>query len=298
MKAVLELMQPREGETLVDFTLGGAGHFAAFLPYLGPEGTAIGLDRDPAAIARAERLREKWPPCRIILRQARFSEAEDVLEELGVTGIDLALFDLGVSAFQVDDPTRGFSYLADGPLSMQMGSDKKKAMELVNGLGERELTQIISTLGEERYAKRIARSIVRKREEAPIRTTLQLVNAVDRAIPPKAKRHLNAIRARVFQSIRIVTNDEMDELQSGLLGAIRYLLLGGRMGVISWQSLEDRKAKRTFKLYGPSGEKEREWVLLPATSKPVTADPEELEENRRARSAKLRVVTKVQREGA
>ena len=298
LKAVLELMQPTEGETFVDFTLGGAGHFAAFLPYLGMEGTAIGFDRDPAAIARAERLQENWPPCRIILRQAKFSEAESVLEELGVKGINLALFDLGVSAFQVDDPTRGFSYLADGPLSMQMGSDKKKAMELVNGLGEKQLTQIISTLGEERYAKRIAKSIVRKREEGPIKTTLQLVDAVDRAVPPKAKRHLNAIRARVFQSIRIVTNDEMDELHTGLLGAIRYLLMGGRMGVISWQSLEDRKAKHTFKLYGAKGEKEQEWVLLPATRKPVTADPEELEANRRARSAKLRVVTKVQREGA
>ncbi len=291
-------MQPRAGETFVDFTLGGAGHFAAFLPHLGPEGTAIGLDRDGEAIARAERLQKDWPPCKVFLRQARFSEAEGVLQELGVTGIDLALFDLGVSAFQVDDPTRGFSYLADGPLLMQMGSDKKKAMELVNGLGERELTQIISTLGEERYARRIAKSIVRKRKEGPIKTTLQLVDAVDSAVPPKAKGNLNAIRARVFQSIRIVTNDEMDELQSGLLGAIRYLLLGGRMGVISWQSLEDRTAKHTFKLYGPKGEKEQEWVLLPTTRKPVTASPEEIEQNRRARSAKLRVVTKARREGA
>ena len=185
LKATLELMQPREGETFVDFTLGGAGHFAAFLPYLGAEGLAIGLDRDDEAIARAKRLQKDWPTCRIVLRQAKFSEAESVLQELGVEGINLALFDLGVSAFQVDDPTRGFSYLADGPLSMQMGSDKKKAMELVNGLGEKQLTQIISTLGEERYAKRIAKSIVRKREEAPINTTLELVSAVDRAIPPR-----------------------------------------------------------------------------------------------------------------
>lgn len=288
-------MQPKLGETFVDFTLGGAGHFAAFLPHLGPTGMAIGLDRDETAIQRAESLRASWPKCRVALRQARFSEAEEVLQSLGVEGFDLALFDLGVSAFQVDDPARGFSFQADGPLDMQMGGDNKNAMEIVNGSSEHELAQLISAYGEERYARRIANAIVRRRAKQPIRTTLELVEAVDRAVPASQRRNLNAIRARVFQSIRIVTNDEMDELQGGLVTAIRHLLVGGRVGVISWQSLEDRTVKRTFKFYAPNGEANEEWELIPATKKPLRPSPEEIAGNNRARSAKLRVVTKTLR---
>jgi 16S rRNA (cytosine1402-N4)-methyltransferase len=289
-------MQPKTGETFVDFTLGGAGHFSAFLPYLAPDGIAIGFDRDGSAIERASAMRAQWPKMRIELRQSLFSEAEETLEELGIAGFQLALFDLGVSAFQVDDPARGFSFSQDGPLLMQMGESKKTAMEIVNGASERELTGILTDFGEERFARRIAKSIVRKREEKPIRSTLELVAAVDRAVPGPAKKNLNAIRARVFQSVRIVTNDEMDELQSGLMSAIRYLLVGGRMGVISWHSLEDRTVKRTFKLYSPNGDAQEEWVLLPSTSKPITPTPEEIAANPRARSAKLRVVTKAPKE--
>ncbi len=289
-------MQPKKGETFVDFTLGGTGHFSAFLPYLAPDGIAIGLDRDEGAIVRAEAMRPQWPQMRIELRQCRFSDAEDALEDMGIPGFGLALFDLGVSAFQVDDPSRGFSFMADGPLLMQMGESKKTAMEIVNGASERELTAILTDFGEERYARRIARSIVRKRQEKPIRNTLELVEAVDRAVPGPAKKNINAIRARVFQSIRIVTNEEMDELQSGLMSAIRYLLVGGRLGVISWHSLEDRTVKRTFKFYGPKGDSEEEWVLLPATPKPITPTLEEVAANPRSRSAKLRIVTKAPRE--
>jgi len=295
LNEVIELMQPKRGETFVDFTLGGAGHFSAFLPHLGTTGLAIGLDRDEFAIQRAQRLRETWPECRIVLRQARFSEAEEVLQDLGVDGFDLALFDLGVSAFQVDDPARGFSFQADGPLDMQMGGDTKTALEIVNGSSERELAQMISTYGEERYARRIASAIVRRREKQPIRTTLELVETVDRAVPPSQRRNLSAIRARVFQSIRIVTNDEMNELQGGLVTAIRHLLVGGRMGVISWQSLEDRTVKRTFKFYSAKGDSQEEWELIPATKKPIRPSAEEIAENKRARSAKLRVVTKTLR---
>ncbi len=295
LNEVIEAMQPKRGETFVDFTLGGAGHFSAFLPHLEPTGLAIGLDRDEFAVQRAEGLKETWPECRVILRQARFSDAEEVLQSLGVEGFDLALFDLGVSAFQVDDPDRGFSFMADGPLEMQMGSDTKTAMEIVNGSSERELVQMISTYGEERFARRIANAIVRRRAKQPIRTTLELVDTVDRAVPASQRRNLNAIRARVFQSIRIVTNDEMDELQGGLITAIRHLLIGGRMGVISWQSLEDRTVKRTFKFYAPNGEANEEWELIPATKKPVRPSPEEVAQNKRARSAKLRVVTKTLR---
>lgn len=280
----------------MDFTLGGSGHFSSFLPFLAPSGVAIGFDRDGDAIKRAEAVLPQWPKMRIELRQCRFSNAAEVLEEMGIAGIDLALFDLGVSAFQVGDSSRGFSFQADGPLLMQMGDGKKTAIEIVNSASERELTGILSDFGEERFARRIARSIVRKRGEKPIQSTLELVEAVDRAIPGPAKKNLNAIRARVFQSIRIVTNDEMDELQDGLMSAIRYLLVGGRMGVISWHSLEDRTVKRTFKFHSPKGESEEEWVLLPATAKPVTPSAGEVAANPRSRSAKLRVVTKAPRE--
>jgi 16S rRNA (cytosine1402-N4)-methyltransferase len=289
-------MEPKEGETFVDFTLGGAGHFSAFLPRLSPTGIAVGLDRDSDAIERAEAMRPQWPEMRIELRQCRFSNAEDALDEMGIEGFHLALFDLGVSAFQVDDPSRGFSFMANGPLSMQMGESRKTAMEIVNGASERELAGILTDFGEERFARRIARSIVQKRQEKPIRTTLELVEAVDRAVPGPAKKNINAIRARVFQSVRIVTNDEMNELQSGLMSAIRYLMVGGRMGVISWHSLEDRTVKRTFKFHAPKGEAQEEWVLLPSTPKPITPTIGEIAANPRVRSAKLRVVTKVPRE--
>jgi len=296
LREVVELLAPADGEVLVDFTVGGGGHFTALLPHLGESGLALGMDRDERALAVARATLPAESAPRIILRCARFTEAEQVLREEGIEGFDIGLFDLGISSLQLDDASRGFSFSAEGPLDMQMGRGERTAFELVNSLPERELAQIIHDYGEEHLARRIARTISRRRELAPIDTTLKLVQAVDSSVPPKQRRNLNKIRARTFQALRIVANDEMNELYAGLETAIRYLSVGGRLGVISWHSLEDRSVKRTFRFYGARGESDESWELLPATKKPVTPGTEELADNPRARSAKLRIVAKTPKE--
>ncbi|OPX22149.1 MAG: 16S rRNA (cytosine(1402)-N(4))-methyltransferase [Planctomycetales bacterium 4484_113] len=292
LREVVELLAPASGEVLVDFTVGGGGHFRALLAHLGERGLALGMDRDERALAAT---RESLPPDvapRVILRCALFSEAEQVLREEGIEGFDLGLFDLGISSLQLDDAGRGFSFSAEGPLDMQMGRGENTALELVNSLPEEQLAQIIRNLGEERLARRIARAISRRRRLAPIDTTLRLVEAIDSAVPPQSRRYLNKTRARTFQALRISVNDELEELKSGLSTAIRYLKVGGRLGAISWHSLEDRIVKRTFRFFGPRGEADESWELIPAARKPITPDSDEVARNPRVRSAKLRVVTK------
>lgn len=296
LREVVELLAPTVGEVLVDFTVGGGGHFCALLPRLGETGLALGMDRDERALAATRASLPAQSAPRIILRCARFSEAEQVLSDEGIDSFDIGLFDLGISSLQLEDASRGFSFSTEGPLDMQMGKGERTAFELVNSLPERELADIIHTYGEERLARRIARAIARRRELTPIDTTLKLVEAIDESVPPVQRRHLNKIRARTFQALRIVANDELNELQAGLKTAIRYLSVGGRLGVISWHSLEDRIVKRTFRFYAPRGEADESWELVPATKKPLTPGAEEIADNPRARSAKLRVVAKTQKE--
>lgn len=292
LREVVELLAPAAGEVLVDFTVGGGGHFRALLAHLGETGLALGMDRDERAIAATGSSLPPDAAPRMVLRCALFSEAEQVLDEEGVERFDLGLFDLGISSLQLDDASRGFSFSAEGPLIMQMGRGEKTALKLVNSLPEEQLAQLIHTYGEERLARRIAAALSRRRQLSAVDTTLKLVQAIDSSVPPRSRRHLNKIRARTFQALRISVNDELDELETGLETAVRYLSVGGRLGVISWHSLEDRIVKRIFRFYGPRGEADQSWELIPATRKPVTPDATEIAENPRARSAKLRVVTK------
>jgi len=292
LREVVELLAPARGEVLVDFTVGGGGHFIALLTHLGATGLALGMDRDESALSA---VRAALPPDaapRIVLRCALFSEAEQVFREEGIDGFDLGLFDLGISSLQLDDPGRGFSFSAEGPLDMRMGRGEKTALELVNSLPEHQLAQIISDYGEERHARRIASAIGRHRRFSPIDTTLKLVQAVDSAVPARDRRYLNKTRARTFQALRIAVNDELNELAAGLETAIRYVDVGGRLGVISWHSLEDRIVKRSFRFYGPRGDADESWELIPATKKPVRPEDTEVVDNPRARSARLRVVIK------
>ncbi len=276
----------------MDFTVGGGGHFFPILERLGTSGRALGVDRDLSAVEQVRRRIKEKVTANARVVHAKFSEMEDVLRRFRFILFDLGIFDLGISSMQIADAQRGFSFMSEGQLNMQMGRDSKTAFQVVNGFSEAQLRTVFKTYGEEPLGGRIARVIIRTREREPINTTLKLVEAIDKAISPQKRRQRNKILARIFQSLRIYVNDELSELESGLKTAIRHLSIGGRLGVISYHSLEDRIVKRTFKFYSKKGTAEEPWVLIPLTKKPVYPTPEELLQNRRARSAKLRVVRK------
>lgn len=297
LKEVIQLLSPKRGETFVDFTAGTGGHFLALAQLLGKSGVAFGIDRDEKALAICrERIAGKLE-CQFQLIPARFSELDEVFRMLKIESFDVGLMDLGISSFQLADQERGFSFMTDGPLNMQMGRDKKTAFEVVNSLSEKELERVIKTYGEEWLARRISKEIVSRRSKGLIRSTLELVEAIDSAISGKMKRQRNKILARTFQSLRVFVNEEVEELEKGLTTAVRHLNANGRLGVISYHSIEDRTVKRTFQFYSPKGEALEPWVLINATKKPVVPTEEEIKENLRARSAKLRVVTKTEKGG-
>ncbi len=295
LQELIRFISVKAGESFVDFTVGTGGHLLAICRLIGEKGRALGIDRDEKALEIARKRVKAEGNCQVQIVNALFSEAESILQKCGFIPFNVGLFDLGISSLQLEDASRGFSYLRDGELNMQMGKSSKSAFEVVNQLPEVELKRIIQSYGEEPLAGRIAHSIEEKRGESQIRTTFQLVEAIDRAIPLKRKRNRNKILARTFQSLRIFVNDELSELNAGLSAAVRHLSIGGRLGVISYHSLEDRIVKRTFRFYSERGDSPEEWVLLPLTKKPVKPSEDEIRENRRARSAKLRVVIKTER---
>lgn len=286
----------------VDGTLGGAGHSSAILEKLGPEGLLIGIDQDPAAIANAaEKLRVMPGQFRTV--KSNFAQLKSVLAELGIQSIDGALFDLGVSSYQLDTPERGFSYMHDAELDMRMGPDQPiSAKKLVNELPEQELAQIIRKYGEDRWAKRIAAFIVAERKRQPITTTGQLVDIIKAAVPVGARREGPHPAKRTFQALRIAVNNELDILEQTMKDTVEALKPGGRVCVITFHSLEDRIIKETFKeLANPCtcppafpvcacGRKPQVKII---TNKPIEPNAEEVENNPRSRSAKLRIAEKL-----
>ena len=282
----------------LDGTAGGAGHSREIAKRL-TTGRLIALDQDPDAVATAtERL--KGLPARVV--RANFRQAPRVLEELGIDKINGALLDLGVSSHQLDDAARGFSYHADAPLDMRMSQSGPTAADLVNTLDREELTRILRDYGEEPYAWQIAGKIVSARETQPILTTLQLADLVAAAVPPAERRkHKNPAR-RTFQAIRIAVNSELDALNEGLDGIFDCLAPGGRLCVITFHSLEDRLVKNKFRRWAQKCTCPPEFPVCVCGGKakaklitrhPIEAEPDELEENRRSRSAKLRVLEKL-----
>jgi len=283
----------------VDGTLGGAGHS---LQIVKRGGKLIGIDRDPVALkAAGERLREYKD--RVTLVHSNFSQMKHVLQELDIAGVDGILLDLGVSSPQLDDGERGFSYMADAPLDMRMnGGDRLTAEEVVNTWPQEELKRILYTYGEERYAPQIAAAICRRREAEPIKTTLQLVDVIRSAMPAVALREKQHPAKRSFQAIRIAVNDELGAVETIMKDAIGLLNPGGRLAIITFHSLEDRIVKNGMAEAAkgctcpPSfpvcvcGKKPQVKII---SRKPITASEEELENNPRARSAKLRVCEKI-----
>lgn len=285
----------------VDGTLGGAGHSSRIAAKL-TTGRHIGIDRDPVALkAAAERLKPYED--RVTLVHSNFSEIKSVLDELNIDGVDGILLDLGVSSPQLDDGERGFSYMVDAPLDMRMNNeDSLSADTVVNSWSYDELKRILYEYGEERYAPRIAAAICSRREEAPIRTTLELVEIIRSAMPAAALREKQHPAKRSFQAIRIAVNDELNSVARVMEDAIPKLNPGGRLAVITFHSLEDRIVKNAMAnaakgcICPPNfpvcvcGKKPQVKII---TRKPIVSGEEELERNPRARSAKLRICEKL-----
>jgi 16S rRNA (cytosine1402-N4)-methyltransferase len=286
LQQAIRYLNVRRGGTYVDATLGLAGHASAIARELGPQGKLIAFDRDPEAMdlakAKLEALREELGAemPEVILHDVEFSQAAEILEPASIDGL---LADFGVSSLQFDEAHRGFSFQADGPLEMRMNPRQGvSAAQVVNQMDEKELANLIYEFGEERRSRRIARAIVRAR---PITTTAELARIVAAAAPPmKRDRHRHAIHpaTRTFQALRIYINDELAEIEALLSAAPRLLKPGGRLVVISFHSLEDRRAKDALRLGAQQG------IYEVLTRKPVIAEDEETERNPRARSAKLR----------
>ena len=282
----------------LDGTAGGAGHSKEIAKRL-TTGRLISLDQDPDAVATAA-ARLKGLPAQVV--QANFRETARVLDELEIPFINGALLDLGVSSHQLDDAARGFSYRADAPLDMRMSQEGETAADLVNSESREELARILRDYGEEPFAWQIAGRIVEARETAPIETTLQLADIVASAMPPAERRKNKNPSRRTFQALRIAVNHELDALEEGLDTIFDHLAPGGRLCVITFHSLEDRIVKAAFHQAAQGctcpkdfpvcicGKKPK--VRL-TPRKPILPDEREIEENPRARSAKLRVCEKI-----
>ncbi len=316
---IIEFLNPRPGQTLVDATLGGGGHSRLLRSRLGGDGLLIGIDQDAEAIEAATAAlgaEEGSGVARFIAVQARFDSLSQVLADSGVSSVDGVLFDLGVSSHQLDDARRGFSFKDPlMPLDMRMNaaeetSDAGTAAGVLATYDKNELTRIFRDYADEKWAARIAEFVVRDREDAPITTVGQLVNSINRAVPAGARKASGIHPAtRVFQALRIAVNDEYRVLESGLEQAIKALkpASGARIAVLSYHSGEDRIVKRAFQKHAGQArcvcppaqpictcrdtENTRDLEII--TKKPVEPSGEEVSNNPRARSAKLRVAAKL-----
>lgn len=305
LQEVLDVLQLKSGSVVCDCTLGGAGHSVKMAAQLGEDGLLLGVDQDDFALeAAGARLDSEVPATPHKLLKGNFGDLDELLCSAEVPGVDAFLFDLGVSSPQLDIPQRGFSYNEDAPLDMRMDprNNTLNAFEVVNHYNEADLARILSLYGEEKFARQIARQIVQRRENQPIRTTFELVDAIKAGIPAAARRHGGHPAKKSFQAIRIEVNHELDVLERGLDAATRWLNPGGRICVISYHSLEDRIVKNHFKEMAqgcicppdiPVCVCGRVPILKIITKKPLVASAEEVQRNPRARSAKIRVAERL-----
>lgn len=297
----------KQGDVFVDATLGLAGHSAAAAVRIGREGLLIGIDQDDMALERAEERLGSIPDAdrpELLFLKGNFGQFDELLLKAELPGVDAVLFDLGVSSPQIDNPARGFSFKEDAPLDMRMdpGQQTITAQEIINTSNEADLARIIRANSDERWASRIAAFIVKARAAAPVTTSQQLVDIIKAAIPASARRTGGHPAKRTFQALRMEVNQERRVLEEGLDAAIRWLLPGGRICVISYHSIEDRIVKETFARFAnrctcppdlPVCACGREPMLEVKTRKPLLPTADEVERNPRARSAKLRIATKL-----
>ena len=293
----LATLAPRDAATYVDGTFGAGGYSRALLA--AARCRVIAIDRDPDAVARGGALTREHPG-RFTVLEGRFGEMEALLAPLGISAVAGIALDLGVSSPQIEEPGRGFSFRADGPLDMRMGRSGATAADLVNSLSESDLANLIYIYGEERFARRVARAIVAARREAPLTRTAELARIVRTVVPVSGGIDP---ATRTFQALRIEVNDELGELERALLAAERLLAPGGRLAIVSFHSLEDRKVKeflRERSAAAPKGSRHRPAppTAVPSfrllTRKPVTPGAAEIERNPRARSARLRAAERTE----
>ncbi len=299
---IVGLLDIRPDGVYLDGTLGGGGHSELILQKLGPDGLLFGIDRDTEALSAASSRLSVFGS-RFRALKGSFADMESLLSSAGVDAIDGVLLDLGVSSHQLDTPQRGFSFRFDGPLDMRMDlTSGESAADLVNEMSAQELERVIKEYGEERWARKIAQRIVEARKQAPIATTLQLASIVERTIPRKFQEDRIHPATRTFQALRIVVNEELEQLRRGIVAAIKLLKPGGRLVVISFHSLEDRIVKHEMREAATGCRCPKQLprcvcghlpVVRLLTGRPVLASAEEIRKNPRARSAKTRAVEKL-----
>ena len=299
---IMDIMAPQPGEVFVDCTLGGGGHSRGFLERMGDDGRLIGIDQDTNALQAAGANLAEFGD-RVTYVHSNYNNLDEILNTYAPDGVDGILFEIGVSSHQLDEKDRGFSYMQDAPLDMRMNQSQNfSAWDVVNTYSEEELHRIIKEYGEERWAKRVAQFIVEFRKEKPVETTGELVDIIKRAIPKGAREEGSHPAKRTFQAIRIEVNDELGVLTRTISVAAKHLKKGGRLGIISFHSLEDRIVKEQFRYLAsdcicppelPFCQCDKVSEVKILTRKPVTATKEELEANSRSKSAKFRAVVKI-----
>ncbi len=278
---IMEWLDPQPGGVFVDGTLGGGGHAAMLAERVGPTGTVIGIDRDPAVLEAAE-FNLSGMPMRVA--QGNYCDLPEFLEAVDLETVDGILLDLGLSSDQLADPRRGFSFSSEGPLDLRFDTTSGEATwRWVNRLSAEKLADLIFKYGEERYSRRIARAIVERRRQGPIRTTTEMAEIVRRNIPRSKSRERIDPATRTFQALRIASNDELKSLEIALQRLPNCLAPGGRLAIISFHSLEDRRVKEAFR---------DDPRLNALTKKPIRPSEEEIDQNPRCRSAKLRVAAR------
>jgi 16S rRNA (cytosine1402-N4)-methyltransferase len=283
LNEVLDYLDLAPGKVIVDATIGTAGHAHKILERITPGGRLIALDRDQESLDYAkEKLYDFRDSCEFV--HSNFSEIDTALKSLNVSKVDGVLFDLGISSFQLDNPERGFSFQADGPLDMRLDRTSFiSAYDLVNNLNEEEISSILQAFGQERWHNRIARLLAQERQKHPISTTSELSDIIVRAMPYKYRYYRIHPATRTFQALRIAVNRELESLEIAINKAVDFLSNKGRICVISFHSLEDRIVKLNFRKLAAEG------ILNLITPKPLTPTPEEVVENPSSRSAKFRV---------
>ncbi|MFH1877448.1 MAG: 16S rRNA (cytosine(1402)-N(4))-methyltransferase RsmH [Candidatus Omnitrophota bacterium] len=286
LQEVIEGLELAPGKVILDATAGGGGHSAEILKKISPSGKLIAVDRDPEAVERVEAGLRQYKGLTVLIND-NFKNVEKILEKAGMKKIDGAVFDLGVSSFQIDDPERGFSFLRDGVLDMRFSRGQKiSAKDVVNRYGKEDIAEIIKKYGEERHAGLVAGAICSSRKLKVITTTGELADIVVRAVGRKYRGQKIHPAARTFQALRIYVNEELEAVSEALTKTVSLLNPGGRICVISFHSLEDRIVKNIFRDFKSKGE------LKIITKKPICPSGEEVRYNPRARSAKLRVAEK------
>jgi 16S rRNA (cytosine1402-N4)-methyltransferase len=282
LNAVLDGLQPKPGMIVVDGTLGGGGHSRALAERIAPDGLLIAIDRDPKAIDAGE-IFLKGLPVRLV--QANFRDLPEVLEAVEIPQVDAVLLDIGLSSDQLADASRGFSFTSDGLLDLRFDpTEGMPAWRLLERLSAEHLADLIYEFGEERFSRRIARAVVERRRDNPVRTSCDLAEVVARCVPRSRDTERIHPATRTFQALRIAVNEELKSLEIALRRVPDCLMIGGRLAIISFHSLEDRRVKEAF---------QSDVRLKTLTKRPIRADEAETAHNPRSRSAKLRIAERV-----